>query len=51
VLIDVLLDIQATIRAGVFDLVSGDIARLAGKKPESVSDFLKRHQAGRAAGA
>jgi NAD(P)H dehydrogenase (quinone) len=51
VLIDVLLDIQATIRAGVFDLVSGDIARLAGKRPESVSNFLKRHQAGRAAGA
>ena len=51
VLIDVLLDIQASVRAGVFDLVSGDIARLAGKKPESVSDFLRRNHAGRAAGA
>jgi NAD(P)H dehydrogenase (quinone) len=51
VLIDVLLDIQANVRAGVFDLVSGDIARLAGKKPETVSDFLWRHHAGRAAGA
>ena len=51
VLIDVLLDIQANVRAGVFDLISGDIARLAGKLPESVSDFLRRNQAGRAAGA
>jgi NAD(P)H dehydrogenase (quinone) len=51
VLIDVLMDIQAKIRAGVFDLVSGDIARLAGKRPESIHEFLRRHQAGRAAGA
>ena len=51
VLIDVLLDIQANVRAGVFDLVSGDIARLAGKNPESVSDFLRGNLAGRAAGA
>jgi NAD(P)H dehydrogenase (quinone) len=51
VLIDALMDIQAKIRAGVFDLVSGDIARLAGERPESIHEFLKRHQAGRAAGA
>ncbi len=51
VLVDILLDVQDNVRAGVFDLVSGDIARLSGKRPESLSDFLKRNHSALAAGA
>ncbi|MEP7353061.1 MAG: NAD(P)H-binding protein [Acidobacteriota bacterium] len=32
----------AAIRAGAFDLVTGDVARLAGKAPESPTEFFKR---------
>jgi NAD(P)H dehydrogenase (quinone) len=42
VLVEGLAGFQAALRAGAFDLVTGDVARLAGKPAESVTDFLKR---------
>lgn len=41
---------QAALRAGAFDLVTGDVARLSGKPAESVPQFLTRSLAA-AAGA
>lgn len=42
VLVDGLAGFQAAMRAGAFDLVTGDVARLAGKPAEPVEAFLKR---------
>lgn len=42
VLVDGIAGFQAALRAGAFDLVTGDVARLAGKPAESVESFLKR---------
>jgi NAD(P)H dehydrogenase (quinone) len=33
---------QQALQAGAFDLVTGDVARLSGRQPESVADFLSR---------
>jgi len=41
-LIDGIIGFHAAGRAGAFDLVTGDVARLSGKAPESVADFLGR---------
>jgi len=50
-IIERLMDVLGNVRAGAFDLVSGDIARLSGKQPETVTDFLKRNLAALSAGA
>ncbi len=42
VLVEGIAGFQSALRAGAFDLVTGDVARLAGKPAESVVDFLKR---------
>jgi NAD(P)H dehydrogenase (quinone) len=33
---------QQALQAGAFDLVTGDVERLSGRRPESVEDFLSR---------
>jgi NAD(P)H dehydrogenase (quinone) len=33
---------QQALQAGAFDVVTGDVARLSGRQPESVEDFLRR---------
>ena len=33
---------QQALEAGAFDVVTGDVARLSGRQPESVEDFLSR---------
>jgi len=40
--VNTILGFQAALRAGAFDLVTGDVARLAGKLPESSLQFLAR---------
>jgi NAD(P)H dehydrogenase (quinone) len=42
VLVDGLAGFQAAMRAGAFDLVTGDVARLAGKPAEGPEAFLTR---------
>ena len=41
-LVDGIVGFSVAIRAGAFDLISGDVARLSGKAPESPADFLSR---------
>jgi NAD(P)H dehydrogenase (quinone) len=41
-LVSGLAGFQAALRAGAFDLVTGDVGRLAGKPAESVESYLKR---------
>jgi NAD(P)H dehydrogenase (quinone) len=41
-LVDAFAGFQAALRAGAFDLVSGDVGRLSGKRAESPADFLAR---------
>lgn len=33
---------QQALQVGAFDVVTGDVARLSGRHPESVEDFLSR---------
>jgi NAD(P)H dehydrogenase (quinone) len=40
--VNTILGFQAALRAGAFDLVTGDVARLSGKLPESSLQFLVR---------
>ena len=40
--VTVLSKFQRAVQMGVFDLVTGDVERLAGKKAESLDDFLAR---------
>jgi NAD(P)H dehydrogenase (quinone) len=40
--VSTILGFQAALRAGAFDLVTGDVARLSGKLPESSLQFLVR---------
>jgi NAD(P)H dehydrogenase (quinone) len=40
--VDAIAGFQATLRAGAFDLVTGDVARLSGKAAESTADFIGR---------
>jgi len=40
--INAIMGFQAALRAGAFDLVSGDVARLGGKAAESPGEFLAR---------
>jgi NAD(P)H dehydrogenase (quinone) len=42
VVVNTILGFQAALRAGAFDLVTGDVARLSGKPAESPSEFLAR---------
>jgi len=39
---DTVFGFQAALRAGAFDVVSGDVERLSGKRAESPADFLAR---------
>ncbi len=41
-LIDGIIGFNVAIRAGAFDLITNDVARLAGKPAESPADFLRR---------
>ncbi len=41
-LVDILLRFQQDARDGLFDLVTGDVERLSGRRAESVADFLSR---------
>jgi len=41
-LVNIFFGFQAALRAGAFDLVTGDIERLSGTRAESVPDFLTR---------
>jgi len=41
-LIKALAGFQAALRAGAFDLVTGDVARLSGKPAETPAEFLRR---------
>jgi NAD(P)H dehydrogenase (quinone) len=41
-----ILGFQAALRAGAFDLVTGDVARLSGQPPESALQYLVRALAG-----
>jgi NAD(P)H dehydrogenase (quinone) len=38
--VDILADIQASFAAGIFDIVTGDVERLAGRPPKSFRDVL-----------
>jgi NAD(P)H dehydrogenase (quinone) len=40
--VNTILGFQAALRAGAFDLVTGDVARLSGKAAESPLQFLTR---------
>jgi NAD(P)H dehydrogenase (quinone) len=40
--VDTILGFQAALRAGAFDLVTGDVERLSGKPAESTSQYLAR---------
>lgn len=40
--VNVIAGFQAALRAGAFDLVTGDVARLAGKPPSSPAEFFAR---------
>lgn len=50
-LVDTVAGFQAALRAGAFDLVSGDVERLSGKPAESPAEFLKRSLGSAASGA
>lgn len=41
-LVDTFFGFQAALRAGAFDLVTGDVERLSGKRAESPAEFLTR---------
>jgi NAD(P)H dehydrogenase (quinone) len=41
-LVDIFAGFQAALRAGAFDLVTGDVERLAGKRAESAANYLQR---------
>lgn len=41
-LIDGIIGFNVAVRAGAFDLISNDVARLSGKPAESPADFLRR---------
>ncbi len=41
-LVDGIMGFGSALRAGAFDLVTSDVARLTGKAPESVEQFLAR---------
>jgi NAD(P)H dehydrogenase (quinone) len=40
--VNVISKFQQALAAGAFDVVTGDVERLAGRRPESVDDFLRR---------
>jgi NAD(P)H dehydrogenase (quinone) len=40
--VNIIAGFQAALRAGAFDLISGDVERLGGKRPESVAEFFTR---------
>jgi NAD(P)H dehydrogenase (quinone) len=42
VVVDGISRFQQALAAGAFDVVTGDVERLSGRKPESVEDFLSR---------
>jgi NAD(P)H dehydrogenase (quinone) len=50
-LVHIFAGFQAALRAGIFDLVTGDIARLSGKRAESVAEFFARKIGSAATGA
>ena len=50
-LVNIFAGFQAALRAGIFDLVTGDIARLADKPAESPAEFLARNLGSQASGA
>jgi NAD(P)H dehydrogenase (quinone) len=50
-LVNTFAGFQAALRAGAFDLVTGDVARLAGKPAESPAQFLARTLGSAASGA
>ena len=41
-IVNIIAGFQAALRAGAFDLVTGDVERLSGKRAQSPSDFLMR---------
>ncbi len=41
-LVDGIVGFNVAIRAGAFDLVTADVARLSGKEPESAADYFRR---------
>ncbi len=41
-LVDIFFGFQTALRAGAFDLVTGDVERLSGKRAESPADFFAR---------
>jgi NAD(P)H dehydrogenase (quinone) len=45
-LVNGILGFHAALRAGAFDLVTGDVARLTGKVPEPAAEFLSRALSG-----
>ena len=40
--VDAISRFQQALQAGAFDVVTGDVERLSGRRPESVEDFLTR---------
>jgi NAD(P)H dehydrogenase (quinone) len=40
--VDAIARFQQALQAGAFDVVTGDVERLSGRRPESVEDFLSR---------
>lgn len=50
-LVDTFAGFQAALRAGAFDLVTGDVERLSGKRAESPAEYLTRMFASAASGA
>lgn len=49
-LVDTIAGFQAALRDGAFDLVTGDVERLSGKRAESPAEFLGRMLASESAG-
>jgi NAD(P)H dehydrogenase (quinone) len=50
-IVNTIVGFQAALRAGAFDLVSGDVERLSGKRAESPHEFFGRTLQGSATGA
>jgi len=50
-LVNIVFGFQAALRAGAFDLVTGDVERLGGKPAESPAEFLARTLGSTASGA
>jgi NAD(P)H dehydrogenase (quinone) len=50
-LVQIFAGFQAALRAGIFDLVTGDVGRLSGKQAESPLEFLARNLASTVSGA